>query len=218
MYLEHRLSALLQLHLHSRPNTWLQWAGQKATASRDDNGLSFSIWCVWYRRSYGTSLHCIHPGRLCWPGTVLLNIKYLCHLWAEWMDSLRSCRADPLANNALPGLVRSNCTTKHIILMWSTACFLETEIVRKSLHAKNIDDVNITVCVWCNSIGNILYISWHDNEEALSEFLAIVCGIHNSPVDCHNYGPMIQTVDDYFFVLPHSYMCIFSDFFYAFPN
>ena len=26
--LEHRLSALLQLHLHSRLNTWLQWIGQ----------------------------------------------------------------------------------------------------------------------------------------------------------------------------------------------
>ena len=28
MSLEHRLSALLQLHLHSRLNTWLQWIGQ----------------------------------------------------------------------------------------------------------------------------------------------------------------------------------------------
>ena len=28
MWLEHRLSALLQLHLHSPPNTQLQWIGQ----------------------------------------------------------------------------------------------------------------------------------------------------------------------------------------------
>ena len=28
MYLEHRLSALIQLHLHARFNTWLQWSGQ----------------------------------------------------------------------------------------------------------------------------------------------------------------------------------------------
>ena len=26
---EHRLSALLQLHLHSQLNTWLQWIGQR---------------------------------------------------------------------------------------------------------------------------------------------------------------------------------------------
>ena len=29
MQLEHRLSALLQLHLHSQFNTWLQWIGQR---------------------------------------------------------------------------------------------------------------------------------------------------------------------------------------------
>ena len=29
MQLKHRLSALLQLHLHSRLNTWLQWIGQR---------------------------------------------------------------------------------------------------------------------------------------------------------------------------------------------
>ena len=29
MYLEHRISALLQLHLHSRLDTWLQWIGQR---------------------------------------------------------------------------------------------------------------------------------------------------------------------------------------------
>ena len=29
MKLEHRLSALLQLHLHSQLNTWLQWIGQR---------------------------------------------------------------------------------------------------------------------------------------------------------------------------------------------
>ena len=29
MYLEHRLSALLQLHLHSQLNTWLQWIKQR---------------------------------------------------------------------------------------------------------------------------------------------------------------------------------------------
>ena len=29
MWSEHRLSALLQLHLHFRLNTWLQWIGQR---------------------------------------------------------------------------------------------------------------------------------------------------------------------------------------------
>ena len=29
MQLEHRLPALLQLHIHSQLNTWLQWIGQR---------------------------------------------------------------------------------------------------------------------------------------------------------------------------------------------
>ena len=37
MYLEHRLSALLQLHLHSRLNTWLQWNGQRQLQGKTGN-------------------------------------------------------------------------------------------------------------------------------------------------------------------------------------
>ena len=33
IYVEHRESALLQLHLHSRPNTWLQWIRQRQSPS-----------------------------------------------------------------------------------------------------------------------------------------------------------------------------------------
>ena len=40
--LEHRLSALIQLHLYSRLKTWLQWIGQRQL---QDQKLSFGIWC-----------------------------------------------------------------------------------------------------------------------------------------------------------------------------
>ena len=37
MWLEHCLSALLQLHLHSQLNTWLQWIGQKQLQDKTRN-------------------------------------------------------------------------------------------------------------------------------------------------------------------------------------
>ena len=39
MYLEHRLSALLQLHLHSWPNTSLHWIGQRQLQDEARNNL-----------------------------------------------------------------------------------------------------------------------------------------------------------------------------------
>ena len=41
MQLEHRLSALLQLHLHSRLNTWLTWIGQLQDETRNIKVLGF---------------------------------------------------------------------------------------------------------------------------------------------------------------------------------
>ena len=50
------MSVLLQLHLHSRLNTWFQWTGQrKTTARRNCKNLSFGIRCVLYYRFYGIS-------------------------------------------------------------------------------------------------------------------------------------------------------------------
>ena len=41
MCLEHRLSALLQLHLHSQLNTWLQWIGQRRL---QDETINIYVW------------------------------------------------------------------------------------------------------------------------------------------------------------------------------
>ena len=41
MQLEHRLSALLQLHLHSRLNTWLHWIGQRQL---QDETRNIEVW------------------------------------------------------------------------------------------------------------------------------------------------------------------------------
>ena len=42
MWLEHRMSALLQLHIHSRLNTWLQWIGQ--TQLQDEMSYIKVLW------------------------------------------------------------------------------------------------------------------------------------------------------------------------------
>ena len=42
MSLEHRLSALLQLHLHSQLNTWLQWIGHRQL--QDETRNVFNRW------------------------------------------------------------------------------------------------------------------------------------------------------------------------------
>ena len=47
MSLEHRLSALLQLHLHSRLNTWLHWIGQRQLQDEARN-----IPVCWFGESY----------------------------------------------------------------------------------------------------------------------------------------------------------------------
>ena len=57
MYLEHCLSALLQLHHHSRLNTWLQWIGQKQLRW-DEKHL-----CFWFGATYTKGLT-IYPWHL----------------------------------------------------------------------------------------------------------------------------------------------------------
>ena len=45
---------MLQLHLHSRLNIWLQWIAQRwQTARRNEKHLSFVIWCGLYWRFDG---------------------------------------------------------------------------------------------------------------------------------------------------------------------
>ena len=43
MQLEHRLSVLLHLYIHSRFNTWLQWIGQRKTARVGEKHLNLGI-------------------------------------------------------------------------------------------------------------------------------------------------------------------------------
>ena len=54
MYLEHRLSVLLQLHLHSRLKTWLQWIGQRQLQDQVTN-----IHVLWFGGAYtrGLTVH-----------------------------------------------------------------------------------------------------------------------------------------------------------------
>ena len=50
MYLEHRLSALLQLHLHYLLNSWLQWIGQRQLQDqmRNIEVLEFGVTYIRY--------------------------------------------------------------------------------------------------------------------------------------------------------------------------
>ena len=59
MQLEHRLPALLQLHLHSRLNTWLQWIGQRHCNTWRE---TFKLWLFGasYIRDF-TVVHHTHP-------------------------------------------------------------------------------------------------------------------------------------------------------------
>ena len=47
--LEHRLSALLQLHLHSRINTWFQWIGQRQLQDETNIILSLGFGATYIR-------------------------------------------------------------------------------------------------------------------------------------------------------------------------
>ena len=47
---DHRLSALLQLHLHSRHLASMDWA--KTAERRDDKHLSDVIWCALYKKNW----------------------------------------------------------------------------------------------------------------------------------------------------------------------
>ena len=67
MQLEHRLSALLQLHLHSQLNTWLQWIGQRQLQDE-----TRSIYVLGLGASYIRELTVIAENYRC---------NYLCMTW-----------------------------------------------------------------------------------------------------------------------------------------
>ena len=48
---------LLQIHLQSRLNNWLQWIGQRQPARRDVKHLSLRIWFVLYCRCDGKYIY-----------------------------------------------------------------------------------------------------------------------------------------------------------------
>ena len=47
------MQTLLQIHLHSRLNTWLSMDWAKTTARRDEKHFSFGIWCDLYEKLDG---------------------------------------------------------------------------------------------------------------------------------------------------------------------
>ena len=49
MKLEHRLSALPQLHLHSQLNTWLQWIGQRQLQDETTNSYILELGAPYIR-------------------------------------------------------------------------------------------------------------------------------------------------------------------------
>ena len=73
MKLEHRLSALLQLHLHSRLNTWLQWIGQRHL--QDETGNIF----FWFGEPYtGGFTVIVTIPTLPWPAAPQVVISAVC--------------------------------------------------------------------------------------------------------------------------------------------
>ena len=60
MQLEHRLSALLQLHLHSRLKIWLQWIEQRQLQEETRNILALGLGAL-YIRSFAVYTPCIIP-------------------------------------------------------------------------------------------------------------------------------------------------------------
>ena len=84
MLLEHRLSALLQLHLHSRLNIWLQWIRQRQL--QDEKR---SIYVLWFGASYirdfmvFTSYH-LSSGSA--RSIVLYPLAYCCSIFFSYYD------------------------------------------------------------------------------------------------------------------------------------
>ena len=52
-------AAPVQLHLHSRLYTGIQWIGQRTTSRRDEKHLRVGIWCDLYQRFDGITHFCI---------------------------------------------------------------------------------------------------------------------------------------------------------------
>ena len=84
--LEHRLSALLQLHLHSRPNAWLQRIGRRQL--HDETG---NISVLGFDESYirGLTVQCSFHGDMCTCTRVHAQMqvaKQISYLLNHWYD------------------------------------------------------------------------------------------------------------------------------------
>ena len=78
MLLEHRLSALLQLHLHSPLNTWLQYVAQRQLQAE-----SRSIWVFRFSASYIRDFTVISMYQL-WP----LAGQLTSNEWLAWIPKV----------------------------------------------------------------------------------------------------------------------------------
>ena len=91
MELEHRLSALLQLHLHSRLDIWLRWIGQRQL--QDETG---NIWVWGFGASYiidftvfGYGIPWI-AGRSAAIYQLLMSLPVPCHMYTIIRHGLKS--------------------------------------------------------------------------------------------------------------------------------
>ena len=79
MLLEHRLSALLQLHLHSRLNTWLQWIGRSHPKTRRETFMFFGFGAS-YDRSFTVAQIMAHHRFVEEPLSEVLCYVMLCYV------------------------------------------------------------------------------------------------------------------------------------------
>ena len=80
MYLEHRMSALLQLHLHSRLNTWLQCIGQSQLQDEARNIKLLGFGAPYIKRlTIVYSLHCKIGIGISWKRNHRKTLP--CNLW-----------------------------------------------------------------------------------------------------------------------------------------
>ena len=140
MQLEHRLSALLQLHLHSQFNTWLQWIGQRQLQDETRNIYVLGLGASYIRElTVGV-----------FPGGVTDNST-----------------SDGSGNNLVPSSSKplpDPVTTKICDAMWHHQDTLEL-IADSHMYCKHVDTYEVQEMVnesmyCCSMQQNCLYCDW----------------------------------------------------------
>ena len=84
--MEHRLSALLQLHLHSQLNTWRQWIGQRQLQDETRNVYALGMGAAYTREL--TIFHKIYTHGLCYLVAVVSSQATLFLPWISFEPGL----------------------------------------------------------------------------------------------------------------------------------